>query len=142
MGRLITLKTPENALQILKRIAMNLGSPKSINVAAPQDRAFDEILVTRVAVCAGSGSSILGQADNADMLVTGEMSHHEVLAATENGKVVVSLGHSNSERQYLNDRMRPKLLDALKQENGPNFKDVAVEISEADRDPFVSFVRR
>ena len=52
-----------------------------------------------------------------DLLVTGELSHHEALAVVERGKCVVALLHSNSERGYL-QVMRPRLLEGLREEWG------------------------
>uniref|UniRef100_A0A182Y1Y7 NIF3-like protein 1 n=1 Tax=Anopheles stephensi TaxID=30069 RepID=A0A182Y1Y7_ANOST len=78
------------------------------------------------AVCAGSGASVL-KGVKADMYITGEMSHHEVLEATSNGTCVVLLGHSNSERGYLavfKDILSKRLTDG-----------VTVHVSEKDRDP-------
>lgn len=53
-----------------------------------------------MAVCAGSGSSVLN-GTQADLYLTGEMSHHDVLNATQNGIHVVLCEHSNSERGFL-----------------------------------------
>ena len=84
-----------------------------------------------------------------DLLVTGELSHHEALAAIEKGKCVVALLHSNSERGYLHV-MRPKLLEVLREEwarireqEGAESSGEAevesscrVDVSERDRDPY------
>lgn len=83
---------------------------------------------------------MLGDLD-VDLLLTGELSHHEALAATENEKVVICLGHSNSERGYLDAVMKGKLLEALKTESSIEGGEVSVEVSETDRDPFLSLVR-
>ncbi|KAF8551094.1 NGG1p interacting factor 3 [Imleria badia] len=56
--------------------------------------------VRTVAICAGSGGSVLDGVD-ADVYFTGEMSHHEVLAAVAAGRYVVLCGHTNTERGYL-----------------------------------------
>jgi len=64
----------------------------------------------------------------ADVFVTGEMAHHDALAAVAAGASVVLAGHSNTERGYLKvlqARLRPAL--------GAG---VAVAISRRDRDPF------
>lgn len=53
-----------------------------------------------VAICAGSGSSVLNGVD-ADVYLTGEMSHHEILAANANGTHVVLCTHDGSERPWL-----------------------------------------
>jgi len=56
--------------------------------------------VHSVAICAGSGGSTLLGVD-ADVYFTGEMSHHEVLAAVASGRNVILCGHTNTERGYL-----------------------------------------
>lgn len=56
--------------------------------------------IKTVAVCAGSGGSVLSGVV-ADLYITGEMSHHEVLDAQHNGTTCILLNHSNSERQFL-----------------------------------------
>lgn len=57
-------------------------------------------LVRTVAVCAGSGAEVLSGV-KADLLVTGEMSHHALLDAAHRGSTVILTEHSNSERFYL-----------------------------------------
>jgi len=51
--------------------------------------------------CKGSGASILCYAGNADLWITGEMSHHEALDAQQNGVSVLLCEHSNTERGFL-----------------------------------------
>ena len=62
------------------------------------------------------------------MFVTGEMSHHEALAAVATGTSVVLAGHSNTERGYL-----PLLRRRLRRELGA---EVDIRIARSDRDPF------
>lgn len=83
-------------------------------------------MIKSVAVCAGSGSSVLRGA-NADLWLTGEMSHHEVLDATHQGSTVVLTDHSNSERGFLKI-LQPRLQNLFDQE-------VQVLVSKKDRDP-------
>jgi len=61
---------------------------------------FADSVITSVAVCAGSGGSVL-QGQTVDLLVTGEMSHHQVLDAVHQGVNVILTRHSNSERGFL-----------------------------------------
>ena len=56
--------------------------------------------VKTVAVCAGSGASLLSDVQ-ADLFVTGEMSHHDVLNAVHSGTSVILCEHSNTERGFL-----------------------------------------
>lgn len=62
------------------------------------------------------------------MLITGEMSHHDLLKCKFNGVDVVMMEHSNSERIFLSELER--LIGSDDELSG--FK---VRISEADRDP-------
>lgn len=112
-----------------------------MSIAMPQGEESD-MMINKIGICAGSGGSLLNDVEDIDLLLTGELSHHGALAATENGKVVICLGHSNSERGYLGAVMRRKLLDALKADNSISADDVEVEVSEKDRDPYMTMLRR
>lgn len=84
-------------------------------------------LISTVAVCAGSGSSVL-KGVKADLYLTGEMQHHDVLDAVHSGTHVILCDHSNTERGYLKmfaDKLAVELC-------GGN---VQVVLSQADRDP-------
>lgn len=156
MGRLVKYEQAQPLSQLIERIARGVGSPKGFPVAIPQNRQVEDILISSVGVCAGSGQDVLRHC-SADLLFTGELSHHDALAATEQGKCVVSLFHSNSERGYLGSVMKNKLTATLKgewqrirREGSDNVSkhlveewqdalqddDVQVEVSEQDRDPY------
>jgi hypothetical protein len=107
--------------------------------------------ISSVGICAGSGSGQLTGLKGVDMLFTGELSHHEALAAIENGQCVVSVFHTNSERGFLSDVLKDKLADEIetqwaelrKNDKGATdlaeaLKDesVTVGVSEVDRDPY------
>lgn len=66
--------------------------------------------IKTIACCAGSGGSCLktylsryekGEVPKLDLFLTGEMSHHDVLEAVQNGVTVLLTEHSNSERGFL-----------------------------------------
>ena len=59
-----------------------------------------DAIIKSVAVCAGSGASVL-HGVCADLYVSGEMSHHEVLDAVQRGRHVILCDHSNTERGFL-----------------------------------------
>lgn len=88
--------------------------------------ATQESLIKSVAVCAGSGSSVL-RGNRADLWLSGEMSHHEVLDAVHAGTSVVLTDHSNSERGYLR-ALQPIL-------TGIFDNTIQVVMSDTDRDP-------
>lgn len=82
-----------------------------------------------MAVCAGSGGSVFRHRPlAADLYVTGEMSHHEVLDLTQNGSHVILCEHSNSERGFL-EFFQEKLQDEIL------LNQVEVLISAVDCDP-------
>ena len=158
MGRLVTFQEPQPLTHLIERIAHGVGSPKGFPVAIPQTQQVEDIQIRSVGICAGSGHSVLKDVD-ADLLFTGELSHHDALAATEKGKCVVTLFHSNTERGFLSSVLRDKLTAVLKEEwekvrsevrgevnsdwdlseeweDALKDEDVLVECSERDRDPF------
>ena len=154
MGRLVTFSEPQLLTHLIERIARGVGTPRGFPVAIPQNRSVEDIKIRTVAVCAGSGGSVLNGID-ADLLFTGELSHHEALSATEKGRCVVTLFHSNSERGYLHSVLRDKLSKALKEEwknvreeeskrddvmegweDAVQDESIEVECSQRDRDPY------
>jgi putative NIF3 family GTP cyclohydrolase 1 type 2 len=67
-----------------------------------------------------------------DVLLTGELSHHEVLASIAKGQHVILCGHTNTERGFL-AVLQPQLQRELEKEMGPSR--VQVKISTTDHDP-------
>ena len=154
MGRIITFSQPQPLTHLIERIGRGVGNPKGFPVAIPQARQVEDIHIKTAAVCAGAGGSVLKEV-KADLLFTGELSHHEALAVTEQGRCVITLFHSNTERGFLHSVMKDKLTKTLKkewarireevineEELSPELEDavkdeeVLVEVSERDRDPY------
>jgi len=67
-----------------------------------------------------------------DVLFTGELSHHEVLAAVEKGQHVILCGHTNTERGFLKI-LQKRLQNDIDHQVGPS--KVHVDISNYDKDP-------
>jgi len=156
MGRIVEFSEPQPLPTLLDRIGKGLNNPKGFPIAIPQDAIISDISVRSVGICAGSGGSLLGNLD-VDLLFTGEMSHHEALAAIEKDQVVISLFHSNSERGFLAEVLAEQLEEAVQTEwetlrkkelesvNGDAEEGVEaalkeqgfeVAVSEVDRDPY------
>jgi dinuclear metal center YbgI/SA1388 family protein len=129
-GRVVRFAKPLSAAAVIEHITGVLNVSPHIMVAAPRVNNPPQA-VSSIAVCVGSGWDVLKDCD-ADMLVTGEMSHHSALNATMRGKWVVTTFHSNSERVFLRSRMNGQLYDTLLSAG----VDAKVEVSERDRDPF------
>ncbi|XP_045116942.1 NIF3-like protein 1 [Portunus trituberculatus] len=123
-GRRGSLAEPITVQQAISRVKTHLGLPH-LRVALAHGSTLDT-QVNSVAVCAGSGVSVLRGA-SADLWLTGEMSHHEVLDATHGGSTVILVDHSNSERGFLKE-LQPTLHQLFEEK-------VNVLISQKDRDP-------
>lgn len=82
--------------------------------------------INTVALCAGSGVSVL-KGISADLYLTGEMLHHDVLDAVHHGSHVILTNHSDSERGFL--KIYATILKRSLQ------KPVEVCVSESDKDP-------
>lgn len=130
-GRKVEFAQPLLLSELVKRLAKGLGCLKYAMVAAPKHPNPSTRRVQSAAVCAGSGWDVLKNCA-ADVLVTGEMTHHNALRATMENKVVISVFHSNSERAYLRHRMQPALEAELKKTDGQ----AQVLVSTEDADPF------
>lgn len=124
-GRVVELATATTVGQLLPRIK-KLLSVRTLRVAHGEKGLRHR--VRRIAVAAGAGGSVLRSA-RADLWLTGELSHHDALAATASGAAVVLGEHSNTERGYLR-----VLQKRMQQAFG---KGLAVRISRADADPYV-----
>ncbi|KAI0122022.1 NGG1p interacting factor 3 [Daldinia grandis] len=133
-GRAFELAQPINLQTLLRRLSAGIGNQRYMMVALPpslQDLTKTQE-ITKVAVCAGSGSDVLKDTD-AQVLVTGEMAHHYALRHTQLGQIVVTVFHSNSERKYLETRLKPMLEVELET---TAYGDTRIIVSKADRDPF------
>ena len=124
VGRASAL-TPPCSLGTLVQRAKALLRVPHVQVALAPGVAADT-LVRSIAVCAGSGGSVLRACLDVDVWVTGEMGHHEVLAANARGVSVVLANHSNTERRYLADVLQPRLAADLPMD---------VHVSQVDADP-------
>jgi hypothetical protein len=121
----VTFAKEQPLTTLIDNIACGIGLPGGIPIAIPQGMSVDTISIRTVGMCPGSGSGVLlkGDGELPDLLLTGEMSHHEALAATERGSVVISLSHTNSERGYLRSVMQPKLQDEVTEQWSKAFLD-------------------
>lgn len=120
--------------EIIRRLAEKLGGLRHVMVASPVGADLDRTKVRSFGVCAGSGYDILKKAD-VDLIVTGETSHHSALRAIQQGKTLVTVFHSNSERGYLREVLRPKLEEQLRAQ----VPEAEVVVSECDKDPFTIY---
>jgi len=124
IGRINWLDRPVSLDTLVKRFKKHLGLSRLKVAKASGQKKFE-----RVAVCAGAGGSLLDQVigQGADVFVTGEMRHHDVLDAVAKNVSIILAGHTNTERPYL-----PHYQNRLAQLTG---KKVQWVISTADKAP-------
>lgn len=143
-GRVTTLGEPATLSEVVRRVKAHLKLDH-VRVAVRMDAAWgdkcsgaaaagaaaDSVTVRTAAVCAGSGGSVLstGAGRSADVWLTGEMSHHELLTAVQAGTSVILTDHTNTERGYL-----PELARRIEEGMGG---DAVCVVTELDADPLV-----
>jgi len=123
LGRIGKLAQPLRIAQIIKRIKKHTGA-QAVGLIGNEKR-----LVRTAAVCAGSCGKIINLviAAKADLYLTGELKHHQALAAQEAGLTCICLSHTVSERFILK-----KLAKQLQKQ----LKEIKIKISRKDADPF------
>ncbi len=119
-GRRGTLRQPTSVDELVARIKAHLGLD-ALRVAAVDTPPP----VRTLAVCPGAGGSVLGRASDADLWLTGELRHHDVLSRLASGGCTVLTDHTNTERGYL-----PRYAETLRRA-----LDLPVRVSETDADP-------
>jgi len=123
LGRIGMLSDPMRLDRIIEAVKRRTGA-KAVGLIGDQKR-----LVRKAAVCAGTCGEILNLiiAAGADLYLTGELKHHQALAAQEAGLTCICLSHTVSERFILK-----KLAGQIKKLAG----DVTIKVSKKDADPF------
>ncbi|XP_033340685.1 cytosolic iron-sulfur assembly component 1 isoform X2 [Megalopta genalis] len=124
-GRLCTLKKQISIEEAVELVKKRTGLSHVRLARARQTNGF----INTIALCAGSGATVLKDIP-ADLYLTGEMLHHDVLDAVHKGVNVILTNHSDSERGFLSSFSRT-LLELL---NGS----VVVSVSKADADPLTT----
>ncbi|ABA89913.1 dimetal-binding protein YqfO [Syntrophotalea carbinolica DSM 2380] len=90
--------------------------------------------VGKVAVCGGSGASLLGDTDRmgADVLVTGDVKYHEALSARDRNIGLIDAGHFGTEHI-----MVKHLAEVLRQAAAAKRMGIQVEELKGEQDPFL-----
>jgi len=147
-GKIIRFQNPQKLGDIMDRITAGLCMFSGLSVAVPQSVPAgkkSDIKISSIGICAGSGGSTLNGLD-VDLLFTGELSHHEALAAIEQGKCVITTFHSNTERLFLMTTMQNKLFPEIRKQIDEKVRDFTweqglttdfqIDSSRVDKDPF------
>jgi len=124
-GRLTRLEMSGLSLrEVVERTKSHLNL-SHVRLALANNVSLDS-MIKSIAVCAGSGASVLSGV-KADVYVTGEMSHHDVLDACHHDTSVILCEHSNTERGYLT--VLCDTLDKICEGS------VTLQVSRVDKDP-------
>lgn len=124
-GRLCTLKRQISIEEAVQFVKERTGLSHVRLARARQTNGF----INTIALCAGSGATVLKNV-SADLYLTGEMLHHDLLDAIHKGTSVILTNHSDSERGFL------KLFSITLQ--GRLNQSVTVSVSKADADPLTT----
>ena len=91
--------------------------------------------VERIALCTGSGSSLLDRfySSGADVFITGDVRYHDARDAENQGAALIDIGHFGSEHIMVGHLAR-RLIKIL----AKMFPDVEVLTYEGEKDPFVA----
>lgn len=88
--------------------AMNVGTCAELVKEAfhlEQVKVFGDLdaEITKVAICPGSGKSVIGEAlkSGAQVLITGDIDHHEGIDAAAQGMAVIDAGHYGIEKIFI-----------------------------------------
>ncbi|XP_037936793.1 NIF3-like protein 1 [Teleopsis dalmanni] len=112
--------------QAISCVRNHIGTDVHLSLGLEHNKATT---IKKVAVCAGSGASLLKGVE-ADLYVTGEMSHHELLDANHKKTSVILCNHSNSERGFLQvfKEQFNKILN----------NECEIFVSQKDKDPLIT----
>lgn len=98
LGRRLVLDRPATVAELADRLSAHLGVHRVKFALAGEDEP-----VRHIGVIPGSGEDLLDLAarEGCRVFVTGEMRHHSVVAALQQGVSVILGGHTPTERGYL-----------------------------------------
>ena len=120
-GSMIGLKQPE-ALEVTCEAQEGIGRIGQLEKAVSLKQCCEDVkrafhlesvrvfgnpdrTVERIAICPGSGKSVIGEAlkKQADVLITGDIGHHEGIDGAAQGMAVIDAGHYGLEHIFVED---------------------------------------
>jgi len=125
-GRRLVLDRPTDIANISDRLKHHLDRSR-IRYALAMGHESSKHVFQTIAIVPGSGGSLWHDAceQGCELFVTGEMTHHNILAARQSGISILLAGHTNTERGYL-PRLKDKLVQLL--------PDASIIMSNSDHD--------
>lgn len=95
-GRIVRLDRPVSLESAADMIKAHLKIPR-LRVSS----ATHGSPISTVAVCPGAGGAVFEHVAHVDLLITGEMRHHDILSRAARGTSVILTDHTHTERGYL-----------------------------------------
>lgn len=125
-GRRLVLDRPATIAQLSDRLKAHLDHSRIRYALAPEHEDPNHAF-SIIGVVPGSGASMyeLARDEGCEVFITGEMTHHNILAARHSGISILLAGHTNTERGYL-PRLKARLSKML--------PDARFTLSQADHD--------
>jgi len=126
LGRIGDLPEPVRLGEVTERIKAILGAER-IGVVGRKDRR-----IKRIAVVGGAGGGMVALASKkgAQLLITGEVRHHEALEAEALGMALIEAGHFQTEKPALKP-FANHLRNRFSEQN----MDVIVEVNDREESP-------
>jgi dinuclear metal center YbgI/SA1388 family protein len=105
---------------------------KSLDLKSMAIAGDPALLVNKVALCSGSGASLLGDffASGAQVYISGDLRYHDARAVETAGRGLIDIGHFASEHLIV-EVLAGKLTDMLNRSNA----DVSIEACRLEQDP-------
>ncbi len=134
LGRIGSLDKPLGFEQFASHCKDQLNCSSVRAIRADGDAGGDKV-ISKVAVCGGSGAFLIREAarQGADVLVTGDVKYHEAMGAQELGLAVIDAGHFATEHIMANYLAR-KLTSVTQQRNWS----VEYMVAPHEIDPFMN----
>jgi dinuclear metal center YbgI/SA1388 family protein len=128
LGRIGRLKEAISLADFAGQIKKALSAPGLRYVGDPS------VIVSKIALCSGSGASLLREAERAgaDVLVTGDVKYHDARDASDLGIAMIDAGHFCTEIIMVHEIVE-RLGSALR---ASGYKDCQIVPCQSETDPF------
>ncbi|MCD4754231.1 MAG: Nif3-like dinuclear metal center hexameric protein [Deltaproteobacteria bacterium] len=133
LGRIGNLPYGCKLSEIMLKVSSMLRNPCLSVVGHPEQ------MITRVALCGGSGSDLWPMAvdEDADLFLSAEIKHHIAREAEQMGKAIIDAGHFYTEWPVV-----PAMAEYMKQQASDEGWDLKVDIFDDERSPFGLWINK
>ena len=133
LGRIGNLPYGCKLSKIMLKVSSMLRNPGLLVVGHPEQ------MITRVALCGGSGSDLWPMAvdEDADLFLSAEIKHHIAREAEQMGKAIIDAGHFYTEWPVV-----PAMAEYMKQQASDEGWDLKVDIFDNERSPFGLWINK